>query len=309
MTSSTTPTDEVISVRDLNFDFGGGPILKNLNFSLLRGSRCLLVGANGAGKSTLLRILAGKRLVKGNVKVLGKNPFYDDSQGITYLGTEWAHNPIIRRELPVSRLLLTLGAPRNQERVSKLLDIMDVDPNWSMHEISDGQRRRVQIVLGLMDPWDVLLLDEVTVDLDVLARSNLLRFLKEETQTRNATILYATHIFDGLGGWPTHLAHMVEGTLELVRDMREGFPELEEIKRERMGEGSGREDGVLGGVMFNSPLLLLVEKWLAEDHRRRKEKEQSRHDDGRAKTRWDVLSDNMRQYGDKYYNYWREETQ
>lgn len=64
---------------------------------------------------------------------------------------------------------------------------MDVDVNWHMHQVSDGQRRRVQIVLGLLMPWEVLLLDEVTVDLDVVVRSNLLNFLKKETETRGAT--------------------------------------------------------------------------------------------------------------------------
>ncbi|KAJ3263664.1 CCR4-NOT regulatory complex component, partial [Borealophlyctis nickersoniae] len=239
MASQPAPTDPqsqeddlAIRVRDLTFDFGGPLILNHVNFSLPRGSRCLLVGANGAGKSTLLRILAGKRLVKGDVLALGKNPFYDGSQGITYLGTEWAMNPIVRRDIPVSRLLKTLGAERNAERCARLLDIMDVDPDWHLHEVSDGQRRRVQIVLGLMEPWDLLLLDEVTVDLDVLARSDLLHFLHTETQSRNATILYATHIFDGLGGWPTHVAHMVDGVVDRVRDLKGGFPEWEEAKQQ-----------------------------------------------------------------------------
>lgn len=64
---------------------------------------------------------------------------------------------------------------------------MDVNVNWHMHQVSDGQRRRVQIVLGLLMPWEVLLLDEVTVDLDVVVRANLLAFLKKETETRGAT--------------------------------------------------------------------------------------------------------------------------
>ncbi|KAJ3119466.1 CCR4-NOT regulatory complex component [Physocladia obscura] len=115
-------------------------------------------------------------------------------EGITYLGTEWAHNPIVRRDVPESRLLKTLGAERHQERCSRLLEIMDVNVDWHMHEVSDGQRRRVQIVLGLMEPWDILLLDEVTVDLDVLVRKDLVDFLKEEATLRNATIIYATHI-------------------------------------------------------------------------------------------------------------------
>lgn len=99
----------------------------------------------------------------------------------------------------MSRLLKSLNAETHSERCSELLDILDVDPGWHMHEVSDGQRRRVQIVLGLMAPWQVLLLDEVTVDLDVLVRSELLKWLKRETEQRKCTILYATHIYDGLG--------------------------------------------------------------------------------------------------------------
>ncbi|KAG9004102.1 CCR4-NOT regulatory complex component [Tulasnella sp. JGI-2019a] len=82
-----------------------------------------------------------------------------------------------------------------------------------MHTISDGERRRVQLVMGLMSPWEVLLLDEVTVDLDVLVRDDLLAFLISESQTRNATILYATHIFDGISKFPTHVAHMRDGAI------------------------------------------------------------------------------------------------
>ena len=61
-----------------------------------------------------------------------------------------------------------------------------------MHQVSDGERRRVQILLGLIQPFDLLLMDEVTVDLDVLVRRNLLDYLQSETEHRQATIVYAT---------------------------------------------------------------------------------------------------------------------
>jgi ABC-type uncharacterized transport system ATPase subunit len=57
----------------------------------------------------------------------------------------------------------------------------------------------------------VLLLDEITVDLDVLGRADLMRFLVQECQERGATIIYATHIFDGLEFWPTHVAYVARG--------------------------------------------------------------------------------------------------
>jgi CCR4-NOT complex subunit CAF16 len=57
----------------------------------------------------------------------------------------------------------------------------------------------------------VLLLDEITVDLDVLGRADLMRFLVDECAARGATIIYATHIFDGLEFWPTHVAYVARG--------------------------------------------------------------------------------------------------
>lgn len=98
-------------------------------------------------------------------------------------------NPIIRGDIQVARFLDSVGGYRHKERRDHLLDILDVDLDWHMHQISDGERRRVQLVMGLMAPWDVLLLDEVTVDLDVLVRDNLLSFLTQESETRGATIL------------------------------------------------------------------------------------------------------------------------
>ncbi|KAJ0870440.1 putative ABC-type xenobiotic transporter [Helianthus annuus] len=72
--------------------------------------------------------------------------------------------------------------------------VLDIDMSWRMHKVSDGQRRRVQICMGLLKEFKVLLLDEITVDLDVLARADLLTFLKKKCEERGATIIYATHI-------------------------------------------------------------------------------------------------------------------
>ncbi|KAI8611435.1 P-loop containing nucleoside triphosphate hydrolase protein [Chytriomyces sp. MP71] len=293
--ASMVPTDAAVELRDFSFSFGGPKIIENVTLTVPRGSTTLLIGANGAGKSTLLRILAGKSLTRDSIRVLGKHPFFETNQGITYLGTEWAHNPLVKRDVPVSRLLKTLGAERHPERCAKLLDIMDVNVDWHMHQVSDGQRRRVQIVLGLMEPWEILLLDEVTVDLDVLVRKDLIDFLKEETKLRNATVIYATHIFDGLGGWPSHVVHISEGRVDLVREIDgpTGFPELEEM----------RALSAKGGYEDNSALLRVVERWLREDYKYRARTSQRTNADGRLLSRWEMLSENMKEYGDKYYNY------
>ncbi|CAO1627704.1 unnamed protein product [Sympodiomycopsis kandeliae] len=212
--------ETAIKVDKLNYTFQNHsePSLIDINLSLPQGSRTLLIGANGAGKSTLLRLLAGKRLVSTSkdhtpVKIFDKDVFNSPPSGITYLGTEWAMNPVVRSDIRVEDFLNSVGGFRYKSRRDELLDLLDVDLEWHMHAISDGERRRVQLCMGLMMPWKVLLLDEVTVDLDVQVRSDLLDFLKKETLTRNATIVYATHIFDGLHDFPTHIAHMRLGQI------------------------------------------------------------------------------------------------
>jgi CCR4-NOT complex subunit CAF16 len=116
-----------------------------------------------------------------------------------------------------------------------------------MHAVSDGQRRRVQLLLGLMRPREVLLLDEVTTDLDLVARQDLLAFLREESDHSGVTILYATHIFDSLEEWATHVVYLVRGRIVLACPIGE----IEELAR-------------LRGTR-SAPLVHLVDGWLRRD--------------------------------------------
>ncbi|EYE97267.1 putative ABC transporter [Aspergillus ruber CBS 135680] len=237
-----------ITVQNLSYKFQDGSSgLNNLNLDLPPGSRTLLIGANGAGKTTLLRLLAGKRLAPNNtIAVAGIDPFKDGLEGVTYLGVEWVLNQIVRTDMDVPTLLASIGGNVYPERRDELVEILDIDLRWRMHAVSDGERRRVQLAMGLLVPWSVLLLDEITVDLDLLSRSNFLSYLKRETETRPCTIVYATHILDNLSQWPTHLVHMHLGTVKQVGPIEQFQKEVPETAE-------------------NSQLGELVLKWLKED--------------------------------------------
>ena len=148
------------------------------------------------------------------ISIAGIDPFTSGLEGVTYLGLEWVLNPIVRTDIDVPTLLSSVGGDYYTERRDELVQILDIDTAWRMHAVSDGERRRVQLAMGLIRPWRVLLLDEITVDLDLLSRSNFLAFLKRETESRACTIVYATHILDNLAGWPSHLVHMHLGRLK-----------------------------------------------------------------------------------------------
>ena len=165
---------------------------------------------------------------------------------MTYLGLEWVLNPIVRTDIDVPTLLASVGGNHYSDRRDELVQILDIDPAWRMHAVSDGERRRVQLAMGLLRPWTVLLLDEITVDLDLLSRSNFLAFLKRETESRACTIVYATHILDNLAMWPTHLVHMHMGKVK-------GWGSMETFD-----VGGLKKTG-------NSQLGELVLQWLKDD--------------------------------------------
>ncbi|KAI1391109.1 P-loop containing nucleoside triphosphate hydrolase protein [Hypoxylon trugodes] len=238
-----------ISVNDLTYtfpDYRTG--IRNVSLAVPPRSRTLLIGANGAGKTTLLRLLAGKRLAPGgSIRVSGADPFKEGLEGVTYLGLEWVLNPIVRTDIGVAELLRSVGGDAYPVRRDELIAVLDIDIAWRMHAVSDGERRRVQLAMGLIRPWTVLLLDEITVDLDVLSRAEFLGWLKHETEIRECTIVYATHILDNLAGWPTHLVHMHLGTV------REWGP-AEQFLGQTPSESTG-----------NSRLGELVLGWLRTD--------------------------------------------
>ena len=197
--------------------------LAKVNMELPKGARCMLVGANGAGKSTLMNVIGGKHMVeKGSVQVLGKSAFYDTSlqaqtalltgtwtQSVNFVG----HN-VPYQAMEVSTMIKSHSVGIEPARLERLKTLLEVDESWNLTTVSDGQRRRVQILCKLLQPTAVMLLDEITTDLDLLARQDLLEFLKEESEQRGACIVYCTHIFDGLDNWATHVTYVIKGELK-----------------------------------------------------------------------------------------------
>jgi CCR4-NOT complex subunit CAF16 len=169
-----------------------------------------------------MKILAGRHLARSDdshVKVLGLNAFHDTRLNFhrAYLDCDWGMRNIafvgaavpLCADIAVCNMMEKLQASY-PERRQELIDMLGIDVNWRMHQLSDGQRRRVQIFLGLIRPFKVLLLDEVTTSLDVCVRQDLLRWLVRESDERGATIIYATHIFDGLDDWASHLYYLTD---------------------------------------------------------------------------------------------------
>ena len=149
--------------------------------------------------------------------MLLKDPFRDTSlnNDITFINNDWGtktvaytgYNIPIQSSLKVNEMMVALKK-RYPERNSELLDILDINQEWVLNALSEGQRKRVQLYLSLIQPFKICLLDEITVNLDLLVKDKLMKYLKNETLQRECCIVYVTHIFDGLEDWCTRLLYL-----------------------------------------------------------------------------------------------------
>ena len=242
-----------IRLSDLTWGYEDSPpLFRNLNLSLPKASRCLLIGANGVGKSTLLRLIAGHHLLaREQLHVFGSSPFYETALAsrVALVDGDFP----IHVDLRVRELLAHPVSDIDSSREAELIEILEIDPEWRMCRVSEGQRRRVQLLLALRRNVDLLLLDEVTAHLDVVARFDFMLWLRRESERRGLTVFYATHILDGLWAdarnpWATHLAFM-SFTQPLFFAPVAEIPEL--------------------AAAGASPLLRLCEDWIRRDVERR----------------------------------------
>jgi len=207
-----------IEVNDLDFRYDNNLLFSSLNISLYSNNCYIFAGLNGCGKSTLLKIIAGKMLAEHDkVSVLGKDPFRCTSlnKDICFINNSWGlqtvsytgYNMPLQSSLRVKEMMQKLQETY-PDRSNELVKILDINLDWKLNSVSEGQRKRVQLYLNLIQPFKICLLDEITVNLDLLVKDKFMNYLKRETEKRECCVIYVTHIFDGLEDWGTKLLYM-----------------------------------------------------------------------------------------------------
>lgn len=209
-------SNRLVHVRNLIFQYDEAPtpVLCGVDFDIHVGERIVLVGANGAGKSTLLRVLSGTHLSRtwDAFDVLGNTHPSDQFNGLAYLGGVWRRKLTNFSGMSAFRMDVRAGdmmqkwQEENRVRRDILVGVLGINLDWRMHRVSDGQRKKVRIMLKLLRPWKLCIVDEFAVELDILARKRLMDHLASECRVRGAAVVYATHIFDQMDEWATHIA-------------------------------------------------------------------------------------------------------
>jgi ABC-2 type transport system ATP-binding protein len=193
-----TDSDAVVQVRDLSKTYGSFLALDGVSFDIQRGETFALLGPNGAGKSTTIEILEGYRdRTGGEASVLGIDPHHGGVAwkarlGIVLQDTGEQGNVTVREQL--TEFAGYYANPRNVDEVIASVGL-EGKATTLIRRLSGGQRRRVDVALGIVGRPELLFLDEPTTGFDPEARRNfweLVRQLKSE----GTTILLTTHYLD-----------------------------------------------------------------------------------------------------------------
>jgi ABC-2 type transport system ATP-binding protein len=201
-------THTLISARGLGKTFAakGGPVdaVANLDLEVRRGELVAFLGPNGAGKSTTLRLLTTLLTpTSGEATVAGSDIRRDPAgvrRRIGYIGqgNSAGHNQRVRDELLSQGAFYGLTSRETAARANDLLESLDLGSlaRRQVITLSGGQRRRLDIALGLIHRPELLFLDEPSTGLDPQSRANLWKHIVDLRDNFGTTIFLTTHYLD-----------------------------------------------------------------------------------------------------------------
>ena len=210
----TTHADELaVDVRGLRKRYGDVTAVDGIDLSIRRGEVFGLLGPNGAGKSTTVEILQGNRgRDAGEVSVLGADPATGTRAWRSRVGIVW-QDESAPAELTVRETVRHFARyyprPRDPEEVIGLVGL-EAKAGSRIKALSGGQRRRLDVALGVIGDPELLLLDEPTTGFDPAARRqfwDLIRLLSDE----GTTILLTTHYLEEAEALADRLAVVAKG--------------------------------------------------------------------------------------------------
>lgn len=181
--------------------------LDNVSLSIGKGEVLAYAGPNGAGKSTTIKLLAGLLSPDtGSVTAFSMNPVKDRVRYMKRAGILFGQRTELWWDHPVKMSFdwkqVVWDIPRECYEATKrtLLDLLDIGPFYNTHvrELSLGQRMRADLAMALLHEPEILLLDEPTLGLDVLAKRQMIGFLKHINRERGTTIIVTSHDMDDL---------------------------------------------------------------------------------------------------------------
>lgn len=223
-----SPTDFAVSINNVTKTFTqwqrdntGMGLIKNLikpekrtitalddvTFVIRKGEFVAYAGPNGAGKSTTMKLLGGMLLPNsGDISVLSMSPQKQRTTLMQRLGilfgnrTElWWDHPVIQ-SFEWKKVVWGISDEMYKQNMATVIELLDIGGllKTFARELSLGQRMRADLAMLLLHSPEVILLDEPTLGLDVVAKRQMIDFLKRINKDNVVTIIVTSHDMDDL---------------------------------------------------------------------------------------------------------------
>ena len=218
-----TVTDQPIIVRDLCKRYGDRNVVDHLDLTIEPGEVFGFLGPNGAGKTTTIDILTGRRpRTSGDVDVLGHDPWLEAAAWRARIGVvpqKTGEYPVLKVREVVSMFAALYPRPLPVDEVIDMVGLTEKAKDLAGN-LSGGQKRRLDVAVGVVGDPELLFLDEPTTGLDPVARReawDLVRFFAD----RGTTTVLTTHYLDEIEALSQRAGIIVAGSLAEIGTLSE----------------------------------------------------------------------------------------
>jgi len=205
----------VIEVQNLTKRFGRLVAVDDVSFAVKQGEIFGLLGENGAGKTTTIEILEGfQKPDKGSATVLGVNPLHGHRDWRDRIGLvlqESDFDPLHTVTETLSLFASFFSKPRNVAQTLEMVGLTD-KAHERIGRLSGGQKRRIDVALGIIGHPDLLFLDEPTTGFDPVARREFWEVI-EDLCRAGTSIVLTTHYMEEAERLCDRLAIMSKGQI------------------------------------------------------------------------------------------------
>jgi ABC-2 type transport system ATP-binding protein len=218
MTASTN----AIEIQGVTVRYGRRVAVDGVTLTIPRGSVYALLGRNGAGKSSLVRCMLGEQKPDaGSVALLGEDVWKRRAQLMQRVGvvSEDADAPPEMRVGSIARFSSRLYERWDHAAFADRLQRFGIPPRSKFGQLSKGQKKQVSLALALASQPELLVLDDPTLGLDVVARKSLFEEVIAELADRGITVLITTHDLAGVETIADRIGILSAGKLVLDEEL------------------------------------------------------------------------------------------
>jgi len=220
--------EDVLQVKELCKDYGGFA-LKDVSFSLPKGSIMGFIGENGAGKTTTIKLILGMiRKDKGTIRVLGMDHIKQERQIKQQIGVmlDECHFHENLNPSDVSAIMKHIYTGWDSGLFEKYIKRFGVSSKNTVKQMSKGMKTKLSLSVALAHRPRLLLLDEATSGLDPVVRSEILDIFLDIIQDEERSIFLSTHIISDLEKVADYVTLIKDGRLvfsESSDDLKYGY--------------------------------------------------------------------------------------